>query len=240
MNDALTLIQASLGMAKPSTAFAEIYHVSLSTDVVLAAVDTPRLRPRLASARSIVLRLPLLLAAGQQPAAMVELRRFVELILWTIYFTDHLVEWRAFEGSAGAGFSTDSRKPITYAAHRELGHYAEYARELMAGETSGLGVKSVDTLRQASYRLNAAVHAGELASLSQRSPPFDDVSEQSLRKAAKLQRQVFGNCCLLLAAYRTARFNSLTAAGRAHFDWVVGADIRKQVRKGPFGLPKTP
>jgi hypothetical protein len=238
VRDALTLIRTSLTTVKASTAFSEIFHISLSADVVLSALDTPKLRPRLVSARSIVLRLPLLIAAGQESIAVVELRRFVELLLWTIYFTDHPVEWHEFKTTTGGGFAADSRKPIAYAAHRELSHYVEYVRELMSGEPSGLGVTAIDALRQASYNLNSAIHAGGLATSHNRTPPADDVSEQSLRKAATLQRKVFGNCCLLLAAYRTPRFNTLTAAGRAHFDWLIGATMRRKVRSGPFGFPE--
>jgi hypothetical protein len=238
VSDALTLIQTSLTTVKASTAFLEIFHISLSADVVLAALDTPKLRPRLVSARSIVLRLPLLVAAGQESVAIVELRRFVELLLWTIYFTDHPIEWHEFKTSTGGGFVADFRKPIAYAAHRELSHYVEYARELMSGDPSGLALTAVDELKQASDKLNSAIHAGGLATSNRRNPPADDVSEQSLRKAATLQRKVFGNCCLLLAAYRTPRFNTLTASGRAHFDWLVGATMRRQVRSGPFGLPE--
>lgn len=238
LSDALTLIQSSLTTVKTSTAFSEIFHISLSTDVVLAALDTPKLRPRLVSARSIALRLPLLITAGQASVAIVELRRFVELLVWTIYFTDHPVEWNEFKTSTGGAFEADSKKPIAYAAHRGLSHYVGYVRELMSGEPSGLALRSIDALQEASHKLNAAVHAGGLATANKRTPPSDDVSEESLRKAAKLQRSVFGSCCLLLAAYRTPRFDMLNATGRAHFDWLVGATIRKQVRSGPFGLPE--
>ncbi len=237
LSDALTLIQTSLTTVKTSSAFGEIFHISLSTDVTLGALDLPRLRPRLVIARSIALRLPLLIAAGQESVAIVELRRFVELVLWTIYFTDHPIEWHEFRTSTG-GFEGDSRKPIAHAAHRGLSHYLGYARELMSREPSGLALRSINALQEASHKLNAAVHAGGLATANKRTPPSDDVSEVSLRKAAKLQRSVFASCCLLLGAYRTARFNSLTASGRAHFDWLIQAKMRREVRSGPFGLPE--
>ena len=141
LSDALSLVQTSFTAVKTSVAFSEIFHTALSTDVVLGAFDTPKLRPRLFSARSIALRLPLLVAAGQESVATVELRRFVELLLWTIYFTDHPIEWHEFKTSTSGAFESDSRKPIAHAAHRELGHFVSYVRELMSGEPSGLAAR---------------------------------------------------------------------------------------------------
>ena len=236
ISDAKSIIADSFAVAEASTAFAEVYHVSLSADTVLSAFTSAKLQPRLAGARSIVLRLPLLAGSGQEAVAMVELRRFLELMCWTVYFSDHPVEWRCFEAATESGFSQDARKPISYAAHRELGYYVEYARELMNSEASGLGIAAIDGIRQVSRELNAAVHAGQVARTTTKRAPHDDISDASLRKFGNVQRRVFANCCILLAAYRRTQFDRLNAAARAHFDWLVGPRVRKQVRQGPFGL----
>jgi len=220
--------------------FGEVYHASLSTDTVLAAVRNAHLRPRLAGARLVALRVPLLVGIGQGSVAVVELRRFVELVCWSVYFTDHPVEWRSFETDSAAGFSQDVRKPISYAAHRELSYYVEYARELMSREASGLGIRAVEGIKQASHELNAAVHAGHAVHTTTGTPPHEDVSDAALRRFSRVQRQVFSNCCLLLAAYRRPQFERLNAAARAHFDWLVGSTLRKKVRQGGFGLPPIP
>jgi hypothetical protein len=66
---------------------------------VLTGLSTPNLKPSLNAARSIVLRFPMLTAIGQGAISKAELRRFLELIFWTIYFTDHPVEWSEFNSS---------------------------------------------------------------------------------------------------------------------------------------------
>src|SRR5208337_905110 len=98
------------------------------------------------------------------------------LICWTVYFSDHPVEWRSFATEHGKGFSRDKGKPISFAAHQELGHYVEYARELMHSEPSGLGLQAVDCVRQATHELNASIHAGQMAHAVGMKPPHEDIS----------------------------------------------------------------
>jgi hypothetical protein len=234
--DSEKLARGSLTKAASSRAFEEIYEISLATSTVLAGLVGSRLRPVLGPARSLVLRAPLLVGIGQGAVAEAELRRFVELILWTIYFSDHPVEWRLFENATGDGFAQDQRSPISYAAHRQLRFYLDYVIELMSSEPSGLATQAGKDLEQALRKLNAAVHAGQLARGAVKAPPYDDLSETKLRSFAKLQRSTFAGCVLLLAAYRRDRFDKLNAGARAYFDWLIGTKLRKEVRGGPFGL----
>jgi len=236
VGNATSIVRASLAAAQASAPFSDVYHISLSTDAVLRGLTNAKLQPRLVAARSIVLRIPFLVGMGQQSVAMVELRRFVELVCWTVYFSDHRVEWQCFQQEPGVGFSQEGRKPISYAAHRELSYYVEYARELMQAEESGLAIEAVDGIKQASHQLNASVHAGQLASATVMKPPHEPISDAGLRRFSAVQRQVFANCCILLSAYCRPQFDKLNAVGRAHFDWLVGARVRKRVRQGPFGL----
>jgi hypothetical protein len=181
--------------------------------------------------------MPLLVSIGQSSIATAELRRFVELILWTLYFTDHRVEWRKFLENKAKGFAQDQRKPIAHAAHRQLNAYIDYAEELMEDEPSGLGSVAVSGMRSAVRDLNAAVHAGRIARESQTIPPHDDMSEKALRGFLRIERAVFSNCCILVSAFRREKFNKLSAISRSYFDVLVAPAIRKKVRSGPFGLP---
>lgn len=237
VNELTTVSKACLASTRSTKLFEEVYSTSLSADVVLDQLDERSLRPHLGSARTIVLRVPMLVSLGQSSLGKVEMRRLVELTLWTVYFTDHPVEWARFGLGSGAGFSRNPRQPISYAARRELAHYFEYALELMESEPSGLGKYAVCQMKQLTRGLNASVHAGGLAQATSRMPPYDKVSDSMLKRFHRLQKNLFANCCLLLAAYRRPRFDRFDATARAHFDWLVGSKVRKAVRKGPFGLP---
>ena len=166
---------------------------------------------------------------------MTELRRFIELTLWTLYFTDHSIEWKEFISGSG-GFSRDTSKPISFAAHRELNYYLGYAKELMASEQSGIALKAISNIDAAKKTLNSFVHAGHMARSTLKIPPYDSVKEKDLRLFARLQSATFSNCCVVLAAYRRERFNRMTAIARAYFDALVGSAVQKQIRSGPFGL----
>lgn len=177
----------------------------------------------------------MLAGIGQVSVAKTELRRYLELILWTIYFTDHPREWKEFE-KKGSGFARDVHRPISYAAHRELVHYLDYARELMHGELSGAVKESIDLIRQSSHVLNAAVHPGQLARTKGKLAPFESPSAQTLKEFARLQRDVFSGSCVLVAAFQISKFNSLNASAKAHFEWLLRPRLRKQIKTGPFGL----
>ena len=236
LDDSKSIVDECVACAGISSDFSEIYRISLSADSVLAGLSSNVLKPSLNSARGIVLRVPMLSAIGQTSVAKAELRRFLELFFRTIYFTDHAVEWKEFQKQSGTGFARDQHKPISFSAHRELGYYFDYAKELMEGEPSGLGVDSLDRLREINHRLNAVVHPGHLAITKGKAAPFEIPNSKLLREFSKLDRAVFSNSCIILAAYRRTRFDVLNASSKAQFDWLVGAKTRKMIRSGPFGL----
>jgi hypothetical protein len=134
--DSRLIVDECISSASATEHFVEVYRASLSADSVLAGLAGVDLRPSLNSARNIVLRIPMLTAIGQASVAKADLRRYLELMLWTIYFTDHPIEWNEFQKQTAAGFARDQHKPISFSAHRELGHYLDYARELMESEPS--------------------------------------------------------------------------------------------------------
>lgn len=183
-----------------------------------------------------MLRIPLLAGMGQVAAANIELRRFVELIMWTIYFADHPVEWDSFEREPDAGFSGDLRHPIHYWAHRGFQFYADYVRERMGCEESTIAIGAVDSLREVQGELNADVHPGRLATTRARIPVIDRNLLSVLDAFHRVQRKVFSDGCILIAALRRKNFDRLQASERAHFDWLIGSRRKKLIRAGSFGL----
>lgn len=218
VTDSGKIADECLKTAAGSEAFRDIYQISLAAHTIFAGLAGSNLRPSLNPAKSVAIRIPVLVSVGQASVADAELRRFVELTLWTIYFSDHPIEWQNFSGRTGSGFSQDARKPISYSAHRQLHFYLEYALELMEQEPSGLGTRALRGIDQALAKLNASVHAGRLARASNRIPPHDELTEALLRSFAKLQRLTLSNCALALAAYRRGKFDRLSAMTRAYFD----------------------
>jgi hypothetical protein len=236
VDDASRILGRSLRSMKRSTVFRKVFRTSLAADAVLSKLAQRRLRPPLKGARSIILRMPLLVAARQCSVAYVEMRRLVELALWTVYFTDHRVEWATFKASPETGLSRDVENPIGFCAFREAAFYLNYAKQRMTAEPSGLGKEAVASIRQNQARLNRATHPGDVARAQARVPPFGSSSPQTLEAFAKLQRCVFADICMVMAAFLRKRFDVLPAMHRAHFDWLIGSRRSKQVRSGPFGL----
>ena len=168
--------------------------------------------------------------------ALIELRRFVELCYWSIYFTDHAVEWAHFTANPCQGFQKSLEKPISYCAHRGMFFYANYAMERMEDEPSGIGRKAADSLSNITGTLNAEVHPGKIAGSGGKLPPIDDLSETALKSFSKIQKTVFVNVLILLAAFNRKQFDNLPPMSRAYFDWLVGAELRKAIRANSFGL----
>ncbi|MGP8185102.1 MAG: hypothetical protein ACLQKY_03450 [Terracidiphilus sp.] len=236
LSDSKGIVDRCITAARSTPEFSGVFRAALATESVLAGLSAPNLKPTLNPARSIVLRLPMLAAIGQGSIARAELRRFLELILWTVYFTDHPREWLEFQRQPSAAFARDPRRPITYAAHRELGFYLEYAQELMESEPSGLGRRSADALSQRIHQLNAVVHAGHLARAKRKAAPFESPDAGSMTNLSGIQKAVFAHSCVVLAAYKRARFENLSAGSRSSFDWLVGTTIRREIRSGQFGI----
>lgn len=224
------------GTLKKSAEFRKIYRVSLATDAVLSKLLQSCKRPPPHAARAIVKGVPLLVCARQLGPAKIELRRFMELIVWDVYFEEHPVEWAKFSANPTHGFTRDEKDPIEYCAHRELEYYLNYAKSRVAGEPSKVAGEAVEELRLLKGKLNEAVHPGSGAHLTGCVVPLDAIEEGVLKDFNDLQCSVFGSACVLAASVRRRRFDSLPAMYRAHFDWLVGGQLAKRIRSGPFGL----
>lgn len=233
-------VEAEWGKAllslKGSPEFRKIYRISLAADAALSRLLHGDTAPPPFASRSIVRAMPMFVCARQLGPARIELRRFMELIVWGVYFQDHAVEWDRFVSQPTHGFSRDEKDPIEYCAHRELDYYLNYAKSRLATEPSKLASQAVDQLRILKGKLNEAVHPGAGAQMTSHQVPLDVIDANALNSFADLQRLVFGYSCMLLASVRTQRFNTLPPMHRAHFDWLIGAELSKKIRSGPFGI----
>lgn len=229
-------VGAAESLLKKSAGFQNIFRTSLATDAILSKILKARNGPPAGPARAIVSRVPVMVCARQVGPCRVELRRFIELIIWHVYFEDHAVEWKRFEGDPRRGFVREMDDPIDFCAHRELTFYLNYAKSRMADEPSQIAARAVDQLRKEQSILNADVHPTGIVGHGITKFPLDAIGEVELKSLNNTQRSVFGNACILLAARHMPQFNRLGAMHRAHFDWLIGSKTAKEIRSGPFGL----
>jgi hypothetical protein len=237
LDDAIFIMHDAHKKLRTSKEFRLVYRCSLATHALLEKVLGTTTRPRPNAVESTVLRIPLIVATRQLSLARIELRRFVELVLWTIYFSEHPVEWQSFQASPDRGFAKSLDEPISYCAHREITFYLSYAKERIQQEPSGLAKEAIDSLRKLHGRLSAFVHPAHIAGASSRIPPFEDISPDALKTFVDIQRPVLAQACILLAACNRKRFDRLPPMHRAHFDWLIGTTLEKRLRSGHFGLP---
>ena len=216
--------------------YRNIYKSCLATDSVLKKLSTSRETPRLNVARGLIQRVPLLVAVGQLPACHNELRRFIEVVVWCIYFTDHPIEWQSFSGEPSRGFARDIATPLTFCAFRERAFYSNYAEELFIRESSGVAAVAAKELSVSYNELNADVHAAHIATTTSLKPAWDSPTNTELSSLAKRHRSICANACVVLAAYFRQRFDKLPPVHRAWFDWLVGSNVTKKLRSGQFGL----
>jgi hypothetical protein len=236
LEDALTIIRTQFRRLKKLSEFRAIYRVCLAADAALSKLQSNRMRPNLKAARSIVRRIPLIVGVGQLAVGRIELRRFIELLFWTTYFTDHPIEWANFASNPAAGYGKSLDNPIDFCARRESTFYANYAKERMNEEPSGLGAEAVHSLRRALRELNSIVHPGGIATSKLRIPPFEEVGKDSLVEFSRSLRGVLGHGCILAAAINRRGFDRFPPMHRAHLDWLIGIEKSKKLREGAFGL----
>jgi hypothetical protein len=235
--DAADMTAKYLSRLRNSPEFQTIFKVSLATEAVLGAMKSRWLRPRPCSIRSITQQIPLLVLLGQLPVATRELRRVVELCFWTIYFSDHPIEWGSFMASPNLPVVRELETPISYCAHRDAVFYANYARERMGAEPSKIALTSINELRKLiSERLNYAVHASEIASTGRKMPAFSTCSKQELMDFGTLYRQVCAHACIAICALDRWSFDRLQVMQRGLFDWLITRKTSKSIRAQEFGL----
>lgn len=232
LSDAVAGLEARLGN---SSDFRAAYKAALAADSVLARLASPRCKPRLTAQRTAIRRTLPLFALGQAEMTRLALRQAIELAFWTIYFSDHPVEWAEFQANPSSQSGNPSL-PISHMAHREPAFYRAYAKERFVGESSGLASSAVESLTSAYGNLSAAIHPADLTTTRRIRPAIDDLSPPQLAALRKIHREVCASLCIVLSAFSTTRFNTLPPVHRAWFDWLIGPTRAKTVRSGPFGL----
>jgi hypothetical protein len=216
--------------------YRNIYKNCLAADSVLQKLASSRAVPKLTVARGLIQRVPLLIASGQLPASCNELRRFMEIVLWCIYFTDHRIEWTAFARNPSRGFEKDLTTPITFCAFRERTFYSNYAQELFATEESGTALEAAREISRVYGQLNAKVHAAHVATMTRKKPAWDATNRHELSEFAITLNDVAANSCIMLSAFFKSRFDKLPPVHRAWFDWLVGSSRAKLIRAANFGI----
>ncbi|HWZ95335.1 MAG TPA: hypothetical protein VNW30_09090 [Opitutaceae bacterium] len=214
----------------------QLYRSCSAMDAILDGLDDDKMRPSLQASRSIIIQLPVLLLFSFPDVVLFELRRFLEITFWNVYFHEHPVEWRKFSSNTVSGYSRDLEQPIAFCAHRELGFFVNYARERLGSEPSGLGVEAVDELQRAIRELNARVHAAALARTHRREIKFRVCSAAETKAASEQAERIFSAAAIVLCAVHRVRFNRFGPAVRAYFDRLVGTKDAKRIRSGSFGL----
>ena len=237
LNEASDEIIRHLKSLNDSTNYRGVYRTTWAADNVLSKLKSDRNRPSLDVARDVIRRIPLLVAVGQVSVAQIELRRFLEVTFWIVYFSDHPVEWFHFAKAPDRGYAQHATDPIAFGAHREMGFYAGYAKELMKSERSGLAAEAVTKLRELYRRLSATVHPGSLAVGKTNIAPIEPAEGKVTEAFLNTFKRVSASACLLLAAFNTEQFRTLDATARANFDWLIGTRVKKSLQAGPFGLP---
>lgn len=221
---------------RTSAAFKSIFKATLAVDCVLAKMSSSKMNPRLTVARAAIRRIPTLLSVGQVVPVYGELRRFLELVGWTIYFSSHEVEWQTFEREPTASRTNDLSKPIAYCAFRDRLFFSNYAIELLEQEPSGIAQERAQELSRHFLALNPYVHATSLATAVSLRPSVDSIEEDSLRSLSTLHKKIASDSLIVLAAVFADRFSKLPPMHRGWFDWLIGSGKSKRIRSGPFGL----
>lgn len=111
--------------------------------------------------------------------------------------TDHPREWAALESEPGRPFERDSSQPITFAAHREMSYYLNYAAELFRQEPSGIALKATDTLKTEYSNLSAIVHPSDMLTIELPIPPIDSPTNAKLNQLMERHRAVCWACASL-------------------------------------------
>ena len=218
-----------------SSDFRGTYKATLAADAVLSRLASSRCKPRLAAHRTVVRRSLAAFSLGQPGLSRLALRQAIELTFWTIYFSDHSVEWVSFEGNPSLSRG-EPTSPIKHAAHREPAFYRAYARELFESESSGIASGSVEALSRDYGVLSVEIHPTSIGISRRLGPAIEDQSARQLAAFRKIHREVCAFICIALAALTTSRFNAFPPVHRAWFDWLIGPRKAKEIRSGPFGL----
>lgn len=235
--DATTLVASSIMSVARESAFTSIYKTTLAAHAVIEKLRGAEL-PSYLHASSILQRIPLLILMSQSQAAEVELRRVIELMFQTFYFSDHPVEWDMLVRQPQRSIQHERDNPIAGNAYREPSYYRLYAKERFAAEPSGIAAKSIDRLGVEYGNLSSAAHAPAATDSRAIRPVVENLSGYVLGRFSSRFKMICADVCAVASAFSPTQFDALQPVYRAWYDWLLGPEIAKKVRSGKFGLPQ--
>jgi hypothetical protein len=235
VNDAKSLIENSIGSVGAQGAFLNIYKTALAAHAVLAKLHGQEV-PAFTHASGILQRIPVHLLVSQGEAAEVELRRVIELLFLTTYFTDHPVEWDAFVRQPRGALQHERENPIAASAAREPAYYRGYAKERFLAEPSGIAKDAVGRLSVEYGNLSSAAHAPAGTEARTIHAVVSIPTPAVLGHFATRFKSIASDVCVVASALVPGEFDQLPPMYRAWFDWLLGQDAAKKLRGGKFGL----
>lgn len=235
--DANSLLADSVKAVGAESAFTSIYKTTLAAHAILEKLHDDEM-PSHVHASCVLQRIPIHVLTSQVQAAEVELRRAIELIFLTTYFSDHPVEWDTLVRNPQRSPQHERENPIAGNAYREPVYYRSYAQERFSMEPSGLASKAVDRLGVEYGNLSSAAHAPTATSDVSIRPAIGNMSSPTLAQFANRFKSVSSDLCVVAAAFSPARLDALEPMFRAWFDWLLGTEQAKKLRGGKFGLPE--
>jgi hypothetical protein len=237
LDDLATSLVAFVNHARSDSDLRGIFKLCTAAHTVLGAFDDAQ--PLMSAAAGVARRIALLSMIRQLSLVRVELRRLIECVQWSVYFSEHPVEREVFEKNPGRGWaSKPDALPIEAAASADIGMFFRYAKERLVADPSGLGVAAATTLHVEYGNISGDVHAARGAVGGTLALAFDPYDGESAAATRDQIHRIFGPCVLLRVAADPRLLGRLDAINRDWFDWLVGKEAARTIRGEPFGIPR--
>lgn len=215
--------------------FKAIYRKGMYASHILKiwAVNSQEL---LEAAAGVAKRVIALFSIRQYSLVNVELRRFIECILWFTYFIDHPVEFEQFKGQPFRSWRDKPKKPIETAASSSIHFYLQYLEERLAYEPSGLAQKAVDILQNEYDTLSTYIHGARPAMDGTLSLTYDQEDKNQNRQIRQRTHKILKSGCIIVAALKSEWLDELSPKDRIYFDKLVSPSTAKKIKENIFGL----
>lgn len=230
-----TAIELFLDEAQEKQEFKQIYRKGMYAYNVLNAWS-PNSRELLEAAAGATRRSIALFSIRQYSLVYVELRRFIECIIWLSYFIDHPVEWEMFKGNPFRSWRDSPRKPIETAANAPINFYLRYLSERLSSEPSGLAKQAVDVFRNEYSLLSTYIHGARPAMEGTLTQMYDREDHSQNKRMSSSCYKIFKSGCIILAALNITWLNNLNLRDRNYFDTLVSPSTARKIRGQSFGI----
>ena len=216
--------------------FKSIYKSCYFADAFLSQINDAKVLPCINQMRAALRRSTNLICLGQTGSTYLELRRFIEMTFWCLYFVDHQIEWDFLKLNMGKGYVHEDDEPISYSAHRELSYYIRYAKELFEKEVSGLGSVCLNVLSTDVSQLNFQIHPTSLIDSDFENSCYHKMTSSEFASFSALIKRVLSNASIVIALKFLKSFQNLPAMNRAMFDALVGKEREIILRSPDIGI----